>query len=178
MDKKTILALIIIGAVFLLWPVYMRKVVGVRSPSTPSPADSLVQEWEAVESVERPVQPQTLADSQRSAQRSESQSEVARREYDIEPGTVKLITNLFEGKLSSIGGGTVVQWKLKQYLGQEGKGVELIPDSAEGNLSILLGNRMDLGQMVFNTALDSQWVENGKRFQKVRLFGTCLAVEE
>jgi len=33
MDKRTIIALVIIGIIFLLWPVYMRKVVGVRSPS-------------------------------------------------------------------------------------------------------------------------------------------------
>ena len=31
MDKKTIIALVIVGVIFLLWPVYMKKVAGVNN---------------------------------------------------------------------------------------------------------------------------------------------------
>ena len=32
MDKKTIMALILIGVVFILWPTYMKRIVGVKEP--------------------------------------------------------------------------------------------------------------------------------------------------
>ncbi len=168
MDKKTILALIFIGAIFLLWPVYMRKVVGVKSPPTQRSSESLVDESTTLQRQEAPVRPQTLTDQTRPVQSYIPRPDVTAMEYGVDHEIVEIETNLFQGKLSSLGGGTIVGWKLKQYLDQAKEWVELLPDSAQGNLSILLGDRNDLGTLVFQTALDTQWVDNGKHFQRVR----------
>ena len=167
MDKKTILALIFIGAIFLLWPVYMRKVVGVKSPPTQRSSESLVDESTTLQRQEAPVRPQTMTDQPRPVQSYIPRPDVTAMESGDDHEIVEIETNLFQGKLSSLGGGTIVGWKLKQYLDQAKEGIELLPDSAQGNLSILLGDRDDLGTLVFQAALDTQWVENGKHFQKV-----------
>jgi len=168
MDKRTLLALIIIGAIFLLWPVYMRKVAGVREVKTERPSESRMRESEVAEEHVAPTPLRRPVDVAESREKTDSRIDAISRIPEEKPDSVWVETNLFKGRLSSVGGGTVVKWMLKNYLGKDNNGVELIPDSAVGNLGVRLGSRHDLSQMVFQTALDSHWVENGKKFQIVR----------
>ena len=172
MDKRTIIALILIGVIFLLWPVYMRKVVGVRSPTQQQPTESAVQQAESP-AVQQPARQTTPSLDRDASQRQPIYRDDARMplsDVEVENATVHAVeTNLYEGVLSSLGGGTITSWKLKSYLGKDGEMVELIPpDSAVGNLSVVLGSRVDLGRMVFDVVLDTQWIDNGKHFHKVR----------
>jgi YidC/Oxa1 family membrane protein insertase len=171
MDKKTILALIIVGAIFLLWPVYMRKIVGKNAPVTRS-----VSQGENQESVERPVsQSYNAASSENNSQDNRKEKVPDSRSLSVpgvKPDTVVVETGLFKGKLSSLGGGTVISWKLKQFYkpytdkDREGKSeeswVELIPEGAEGDLGLILG--MDLSRKVFAVEYDTLGAVKKYRF--------------
>ena len=89
----------------------------------------------------------------------------------VKADTVIVETNLYEARLSSRGGGTLIGWKLKKYfIGDKKKGVfvDLIPDSAFGNLSLYLGGMGDLSETVFEFAGRSEGEEDGRRFQRIR----------
>ena len=167
MDKRTIIALVVIGIIFLLWPVYMRKVVGVRSPSRDQAVESPIQ----VPEVPEAQKPQTTPQSQR-VEDSAARERVSRIDVSAsqeeESVLIDVETNRFRGILSSAGGGTIISWELKDYLGKDGDWVQLIPDSAVGNLSVMLGHRIGLERMTFHTALDSQWMVEGRQFRKIR----------
>ena len=167
MDKRTIIALVIIGIIFLLWPVYMRKIVGVRSPSPEK-----TSEIQSPESVQDEVRQEPAAPPSAETRRAVAREPLSRMDRaampEEEPEYIDVETNMYKGTLSTDGGGTVVSWRLKEYLGKEGEWVQLIPDTAVGNLGIMLGTRVDLSRMVFRTALDSQWVDNGTGFRMLR----------
>lgn len=173
MDKRTIIALVIIGAIFLLWPTYMKKFSGVKSPppaqvteqtdvaQTPAVQDQTAQPEKVVrEPVQRPVVTQR-------------QTDPAAPSGDVEFEMVDVETNLFKGTLSSAGGGTIISWKLKNYLGRKGDWVELIPDSAKGNLDISLGGHSDMSVYSFETVLNERMTENGVEMQRI-VFGRDL----
>ncbi len=167
MDKRTIIALVLIGIIFLLWPVYMRKVVGVRSPSPEK-----TSEVQAPETVQDEVQQESAAPPSAETRRAVAREPLSRMGRadapEEEPEYIDVETNMYKGTLSTAGGGTIVSWRLKEYLGKEGDWVELIPDTAVGNLGIMLGTRVDLSRTAFRTALDSQWVDNGTGFRMLR----------
>jgi YidC/Oxa1 family membrane protein insertase len=167
MDKRTIIALVLIGIIFLLWPVYMRKVVGVRSPSPEKATEIQSPETEQDEVQQEPAPPPSTETIRTTGREPLSRIGQAAAPEE-EPEYIDVETNIYKGMLSTTGGGTIVSWRLKEYLGKEGEWVELIPDTAVGNLGIMLGTRVDLSRMVFRTALDSQWVDNGAGFRILR----------
>jgi YidC/Oxa1 family membrane protein insertase len=153
----------------------MRKVVGVRSP-TQQPKESAVQQTESP-AVQQPARQTTPPPPDRDESQRQpiyrDETRMTLSDTEVKNITVHTVeTNMYEGVLSSLGGGTITSWKLKNYLGKDGEWVELVPsDSALGNLSVILGNRTDLGNLVFNTALDTQWVVDGKHFRRIRFAG-------
>ena len=167
MDKRTIIALVIIGIIFLLWPVYMRKVVGVRSPSPEKTSEIQAPETVQDEVRQEPAAPPS-AETRRVVEREPMSRTDRAAAPEEEPEYIDVETNIYKGILSTAGGGTIVSWRLKEYLGKEGDWVELIPDTAVGNLGIMLGTRIDLSQMIFRTDPDSQWIDDGKNFQRLR----------
>ena len=161
MDKKTIAALVLIGLVFLLWPVYMRKIVG-----TPPPVR---QETPVI-----PQQTQEPAVDPGTAARADSRVEPPAERSGARPSiiastatagdTIVLETDTFIGRLSSVGGGTIVSWKLKDYYrstGEEKVWVELLADSAWGNLGLFLGR--DLRTAEFD-AREETWGEEKRAY--------------
>ena len=48
MDKKTVIGLVLIGLIFLLWPYYMKKVVGVPDKPVQTKQEQVVQRDEPV----------------------------------------------------------------------------------------------------------------------------------
>lgn len=176
MDKNTIIALILIGLVLLLWPVYMRKVVGVKEHKVERPSESEELESDVLRETEEPSISPFADRSIEEPIDAASRGKIYPITQDARVDTLE--TNIFRGILSSIGGGTIINWQLKKYLGSEGdsKGesnwVNLIPDSAEGNLGISLGfgrdRGIDISQTIFDVVLDTSWVENGDRFRMLR----------
>ena len=162
MDKKSILALIFIGAILILYPVYLRKVAGVKEPIQRQQPLSEVREAEI------PKDEETYAAAPSSDKAVQRKQEPSTRDKDssvlqsVKPDTIVVDTDIFRGRLSSEGGGTIVSWKLKKhYTGdkeekkrkEEEKWVELIPDSAVGNLGLRVG--VDLSRAVFDVEADT-----------------------
>jgi len=155
MDKKTIIALILVGAIFLLWPVYMRKIVGVKEPVQEQVSQTTADSLQSTP----PDTPTPAPASVKSPDISRTGSEGLNQMSAIEgsPDTVVVETNLFKATLSSLGGGTIISWKLKEYYTPntdedarvfEQNWVELIPEGAEGDLGLILGT--DMSRKVFD----------------------------
>ncbi|MFH1941592.1 MAG: hypothetical protein ABIL68_05765, partial [bacterium] len=157
MDKKSILALIFIGAILILYPVYLRKVAGVKEPIQRQQPLSEVREAEISKDEE------TYAAAPSSDKAVQRKQEPSTRDKDssvlqsVKPDTIVVETDIFRGLISSAGGGTIVSWKLKKHYSRDKaenlKWVELIPDSAAGNLGLQVG--IDLSRAVFDVEVDT-----------------------
>jgi len=181
MDKNTLLALLLIGLVLLLWPLYMKKVVGVKENVQKPVAKSSKVEKQSREPAAVPL-PENRREITEKSVSPIKVSTVANKE---KPDTLVVETNLFRGLLSSAGGGTIISWKLKKYFKGDKKDsvlVELIPDSARGNLAIIPEDKWQgFSDAVFHVTLDSQWVENGKKYRMIRFsrnFGKTSRLEK
>jgi YidC/Oxa1 family membrane protein insertase len=170
MDKKSIIAFILIGIVLILWPLYQSKILGIKPASIgksnePATQVSKIKE-EAVKNSSSQGENQKRGSTKID---DETKTQGIDDLKSAKVDTVILENNLFRGSLSSIGGGTIISWKLKKYYGNDGKWVELIPDSALGNLGLTSRwiKGMDLQRTVFDVVSDTEWVEKGKKFRKV-----------
>ncbi|MBN2029130.1 membrane protein insertase YidC [bacterium] len=148
MDKNTIIALIIVGLILLLWPVYMRQIVGVNEAVEEQPAQLEMRESETL----REPGSQAAMPSQRSVEEM-GRSVIPQSSQSEKPDTLVVTTDYFRTELSSLGGGTIISWKLKQYRDKEGDWVELIPDSARGNLGLITD--VDLSRVIFDIEVDT-----------------------
>jgi YidC/Oxa1 family membrane protein insertase len=156
MDRKSIIAFALIGLVLLLWPLYQKKVVGVPEPVKRETIKTQ-QEQEPVKKAEPTVSDQTVAKIPTSPKRP------------VRFDTVE--TDLYRGVLSSAGGGTIVSWQLKSYQKnpKDKAWVDLIPESAKGNLALtaVRGNPPWETES-FDVVQDSQWTDAGKRNRMIR----------
>jgi YidC/Oxa1 family membrane protein insertase len=150
MDKKTIVAFLIIGLIIFLWPVYMEKVVGVKqSPPKPAAVPAAPAGRPAENApVPAPATGQTPRFS--TGLRESAPAE-----------TLLVQTDLYEARLSTAGGGTPVSWKLKKYQDAENRWIELIPDSADGNLGLVFDSPSDPSRKAFEVVSDRTGAEGG-----------------
>jgi YidC/Oxa1 family membrane protein insertase len=167
MDKNTILAFVLIGLILIFWPVYQRKVIGIKPPVQDTSNTSIIQESDIEEESDNTLSIPSLPESI-----VEQSKQIVPVEYHEKVDTVVLETDLFIGKLSSVGGGTIISWKLKKHLNHDNNLVELIPEGARGNLGISLkrfGEKEELvGDVVFHLDLDEIWIENGNTHHMIR----------
>lgn len=167
MDKNTIIAFVLIGLIFMLWPIYQKKVVGVPEPvqqTAQIDADSTVSGNAVYNSEYTPSEEQIQKKS--AFQQPVSVTHEVVNEYIID-------TEHYIGTVSNVGGGTIVGWQLKDYAGPDGNPVELIQDQASGNLGVSLGisgGGIDLTRAVFHTVLDSQWVGDAGKLHRLLKF--------
>ena len=156
MDRNTLLAFLLIGLIILLWPVWMRKVVGTKEPIRETIAESEEQQSEILEESQTP-QPVSSSEETLKARKEPSRRiEASSITRGVRPDTIVVETDFYRGLLSSAGGGTILSWKLKKYLKgekEDRKWVELIPDSAEGNMGLVMG--VDLSRIVFDVEYDT-----------------------
>ena len=176
MDKKTLLALVFIGLILVLWPWYMRNVVGVKE--TTEPEEKLIeggtheeQDTNGIDSQEPGDTGVTGAGTPYAFQDSKDEKEEERKLGDeiilgelAIADTITVETDFIKGKISSLGGGTIVSWKLKKHFGKESeegrKLAELIPQNKIldpdplpmwHNLGIVFGNKaIDLSKRNFS----------------------------
>ena len=156
MNKKTILAFLLVGIIIILWPLYEEKVLGIkRGPrqkteqQIPVPAEK--QENGADTKITLPKEPPRQEKPKEKIQRAD---------------TLVFETDLVRGMVSSKGGGTIISWKLKKFLDPTGKTVELVPDSSSGNLGMAIGGSLqeyiDLSNTVFRIVQNRKTIEGGK----------------
>jgi YidC/Oxa1 family membrane protein insertase len=159
MDKKTIVAFLLIGLIIFLWPVYMEKVGGEKKASPgfgASPAGSADAGNPATTTKSGVPVPDVVST------RTEPPRFTATGPVSVQPETLLVQTGLYEARLSTAGGGTPVSWKLKHYQDDQNRWVELIPDSAAGNLGLVFDSASDPSLTVFRVASDQTVTEQGR----------------
>lgn len=175
MDRNTLLAFLLIGLIILLWPLWMRKVVGTKEPPRKTIAESEEQQSEILGESETPQRVPSPAKAADTMRRLVSRGEISSSSRgEKKPDTLLVENNIFKGELSSMGGGTIVRWRLKDHLGRDGEWVELIPDSADGNLGLLMG--VDLSRTVFDVECDT--LGETKEYKFVHDLGDGRRVEK
>ncbi len=168
MDRNTIIAFLIIGLILLLWPLYISKVV---QPEKPQPVVQDVQQAQSMEAPSaalRQTQPPPAQHAQ-TPMRSQRTTQVGKS-----ADTLSVETNLYRGRISTLGGGTIISWQLKEHLNYRGEWVELIPDSSVGNLGLVAG--IDLSETVFD--VETETFGDVKTFRFVHRFETGGVVEK
>ena len=151
MDKKSLIAFALIGLILFLWPVYNKKILKIE-PVRKNSQKSIVGDSLAIE----PRSPEIKEET-----KSQKQTVSAAQKKQVVPEEIiNVDTDLFEGKISSIGGGTILSWKLKEYKKANGDLVELIPEGSRGNLGFTLdipgGPVVDLSQADFYLKQDNK----------------------
>lgn len=169
MDRNSIIAIVLIGLVIILWPLYQKNVIGVNPPSQEVarsqqvPSDSLVGSTT-----------DTKMDSQPAEVTSSVVSSPAKSALDAEIVTVQ--NKKFKMELSSIGGGSIVRYELKDYLDAQGKSVNLIhnPEFSNLGISFTFGGRInyELGHVLFETIEKSMNVSGEDTTKIIRFMHT------
>jgi YidC/Oxa1 family membrane protein insertase len=163
MDKKTIIAFVLVGLIIFLWPIFNEKVVGIKNPPKQQPVQQ--SEKEQAPTSQRPVsEPQSKMEQPRHYTTSKSLSV----KVHVPAETLTVETNFYQGKLTNAGGGNIISWKLKKFLTTDKEWIQLIPDTAKGNLNVVFDPSMDISTTLFKMTLDSQWVENKINRQMIR----------
>ena len=139
MDKKTVLAFLLIGAILILtqsnW--YKETILGIKpqptknQTSTVQPDESYADAEDYPETTEPPKEPVVKPDSTRASGYNITMNQSNLGE------DITIETDLYKGILSTKGG-IVKSWKLKKYLHGKDKQslVELIKKEGYGNLGI------------------------------------------
>ncbi|MCK5147827.1 membrane protein insertase YidC [bacterium] len=150
MNKNTLLALVLIGGILLITPWYMKNVIGVKpQPKSNITADSLATSPASIPATKAPVE----------IGRSLNQH-VTPVAVEPEAGAelIWVETDLYRGALSTLGGGTIVHWELKDYLKGDkslSQAVNIIPEGAIGNLGMTMDGGVDLSRRVFQKVADT-----------------------
>ncbi len=174
MDKKSILAIVLILIIFILWPVYMKK-IGYNTEKTPDQSEKATAEQQAepetVEQIKQESDPFSYKTESEDIQNKKSIPVTPPASSDTKADSVVIENSLFRGVLSTRGGGTIISWKLKDYYsGEKGKKqdsilVELIPEDAGGNLFVIPQNRkIDLINQEYTVVYDTAGTTKRYRF--------------
>lgn len=131
MDRRTVLAFFLIALILILLPKYYELIPPLSTKKNP---DEIIPHQKSVERIINNTE-LTMVDSPQVKTEREPQYE----SYEEEHITIK--TNLYEASISSIGGGSIVSYKLNNYLFYDSSYVNLI---YKNNLSNLIINFMSI----------------------------------
>ena len=123
MDRKTIIAFVVIGIIIVLMP-YYQKIF--------NPVDkTAVVQQETSAAVQQEIVTQTPPTDYVRPQVS-----IETREQAIDSKDVVIVNDKFAMRLSNLGGGTVREYELFDYSDLDGNRVRLLPAEAKANLNI------------------------------------------
>ncbi|MEA2077272.1 MAG: membrane protein insertase YidC [Candidatus Marinimicrobia bacterium] len=123
MDRKTIIAFVVIGLVIVLMP-YYQKIV--------NPVDeTAVVQQETNTAVQQVAPTQTPPPDYIRPQVS-----IETRERPVNAKDVIIANEKFAMRLSNLGGGTIREYELKEYYDPDGNNVHLLPVEAGANLNL------------------------------------------
>lgn len=137
MDRKTLIGFLLIGLILLLWPTYLE----LLSPSKPQ--EKATNETVVVEDVIEKY-------SGESAKKDVSPN------INIEVVETTVNGGLYSAKVSSLGGGSIVSFEIKDHLKKSEASLNLVDRSNEENLVISFIDQS--GDVV---VLDKGWVYSG-----------------
>jgi YidC/Oxa1 family membrane protein insertase len=131
MEKRTILAIVLVGFIILIMQseFYKRQLV---APPSSFPPDSTI----TTESVERPdyaekEQGLPIVDQQETGVRHDEEIELRNQQPEVPAQEIQVASSLFEATLTNRGGG-LISWKLMKYFGADSHYVNLIPYASMG----------------------------------------------
>ncbi len=166
MDRNSVIAILLIGLVLMLWPLYQKKVIGVK------PVEQQVVQSEETTPQSEPREIERQTDSQK----VECAPVVKTTSNDIVHGapaeTLLVENNRFVLQLSSLGGGSVIQWRLKDHFDANGDYVKLMRENVNPNLGVTFtfGGRtdLDLSNRNFDLFSKETSVLNGDTVQTIQ----------
>ena len=109
MDRNSIIGFLLIGLVLILFPFYQKEILGVK----PLPQ----QEKQAKSTTVDPNKDILDARQEAFVPDPQEKSGIDAPGYSGNADTLIVETNRYRGVLSTLGGGTVLSWKLKDYEG-------------------------------------------------------------
>ncbi len=167
MDRNSIIAIVLIGLVIILWPLYQRKVIGI-DPSV----QNAVQDRQAISDSLDQQDADTIRQVTEQPAAIESHSVAGSSESHVEAQEVTVQNQFFKMTLSSLGGGSITKFQLKHYLDASGDPVNLIQMPPEPNLGITFtyGGRInyELSHIAFETMEQSINVFNDDTTKIIR----------
>jgi len=156
MDKNSVVAIVLIMIIIVGWQLLFRN---QTAPQIQTPASQeQIQDTLGVATPSQPVVPARDESKPSAIESQKPRKRVVIQKEEI----VKVENDLFRGLLSSRDGGSVISWKLKNYLGKDGKWVEMVTDTVGGNLSLAAG--LNLDQSAFQVVYDTLGEEKIYRF--------------
>ncbi len=123
MDRKTIIAFVVIGIIIVLMPYYQK----IFNPVD----ETAVVQQETTTAIQQEVVAQTP-----SPEYVRSQVSIEAREQAIDSKDIVVVNDKFAMRLSNLGGGTVREYELYDYSDLEGNRVRLLSPGADANLNI------------------------------------------
>ncbi len=154
MDRRTVLAFVLIGVILILMPYYLDTV----APPTKAPPREVAADtsWAVDRSMIEALS--TLAEEEGvAAERYKPPMEVGEGKWrpiePVAPVVFTVDTDLYVAEISSRAGGSIVSWQLKKYASPSGGAVQLIADPSVPNLAVSLvafpNDSVDFADAVF-----------------------------
>ncbi len=139
MDKRTVLAFVLIGVILVLWPYYQRLI------TPPSLRQKTIEKSTAEEPSKNNIEKEKEIKKEKGIKQKE---EIKVEEEKL----IKVDTDLYTGFFSTRGG-TVKSWILKKYKKRDNSELDLIKNNINGNLGIgfisLEGDTVNLSNRTF-----------------------------
>ena len=158
MDRNSIIGFLLIGLVLILFPFYQKEILGVK----PLPQ----QEKQAKSTTVDPNKDILDARQEAFVPDPQEKSGIDAPGYSGNADTLIVETNRYRGVLSTLGGGTVLSWKLKDYEGFNGEAVELVPEGSAANFGFMIQHKtdepIDLSEQNFSLVKRDSIFENGR----------------
>ncbi len=159
MDRKSILALVLIGVVIILWPLYIQMVTPVPSlPLQNSKSDNNFL----------PKKDSVVGKSITEVKRDSIETKIATagkkvsEKLEVEK-IITIRTGSFTAKISNKGGGTIRYWGLNKYHSVDGKSVNFVKGSHNLNVNLNYQNtNLNLESAFFQASTNDSIIEISK----------------
>ncbi|MCK4531045.1 MAG: membrane protein insertase YidC, partial [Candidatus Marinimicrobia bacterium] len=123
MDRKTIIAFVVIGIIIVLMPYYQK----IFNPVD----ETAVVQQETTAAIQQEVAAQTPP-----PEYVRPQVSIETREQAIDSKDIVVVNDKFAMRLSNLGGGTIREYELYEYFDLDGNRIRLLSPEADANLNI------------------------------------------
>ena len=161
MDKKSLLAMLIIAVILLMLPLYQEYILGVKPDqkiTTPlNTSDSLKNDKKGnIQKSDIPAEKNTVENSEEISNPEENNSEIS--VPDSLEKIIRIETKNYIVELSNIGGGGLKSFILKNYSKYDSSLVNMISDKLKNNLTLSFqdasGSYIDTKNSLYSTSID------------------------
>lgn len=160
MDKKSLLAMLIIAVILITMPMYQEYVLGVKPPQEEkAPEQKTVQETQVKkEEIKEIPQTPEIKEEIVNVEPEESKPEISIGDSIVKNITIETDNYLLE--LSSQGGGSLKKFVLKNYIKYDSSYVNMISEEIQNNLTLSFqessGNYIDTKDYNFSTTVSAK----------------------